>query len=52
MKRYWVPRLGRTVRLSVSSKGIKTIDQSGVARGGRGTPSGSPGRCGWPRQGG
>lgn len=29
-KRYWVPSLGRTVRLTVSAKGIKTIDKRGV----------------------
>jgi large subunit ribosomal protein L28 len=29
-KRYWVPSLGRTVRLSVSPRGIKTIDRDGI----------------------
>jgi large subunit ribosomal protein L28 len=29
-KRYWVPSLGRTVRLAVSPRGIKTIDRDGV----------------------
>lgn len=29
-KRYWVPSLGRTVRLTVSAKGIKTIDKRGI----------------------
>lgn len=29
-KRYWVPSLGRTVRLTVSARGIKTIDKRGI----------------------
>lgn len=29
-RRYWVPSLGRTVRLRVSAKGIKTIDARGI----------------------
>lgn len=29
-KRYWVPSLGRSVTLRVSSRGIKTIDQRGI----------------------
>ncbi len=29
-KRYWVPSLGRHVRLQVSAKGIKTIDRRGI----------------------
>jgi large subunit ribosomal protein L28 len=29
-KRYWVPSLGRHVRLTVSAKGIKTIDRRGI----------------------
>ncbi|MCL3777679.1 MULTISPECIES: 50S ribosomal protein L28 [unclassified Actinomyces] len=29
-KRYWVPSLGRTVRLTVSAKGIRTIDKIGI----------------------
>lgn len=29
-KRYWVPSLGRAVRLRVSARGIKTIDQRGI----------------------
>lgn len=29
-KRYWVPSLGRTVTLTVSAKGIRTIDQKGI----------------------
>ena len=29
-KRYWVPSLGRTVTLTVSAKGIKTIDKTGI----------------------
>ena len=29
-KRYWVPSLGRTVRLTVSAKGIRTIDKLGI----------------------
>lgn len=42
-KRYWVPSLNRHIRLTVSARGIKTIDQRGIefvaaqilARGGR-----------------
>jgi len=42
-KRYWVPALGRHVTLTVSARGIKTIDRRGIdaavagirARGGR-----------------
>ncbi|MFD1717190.1 50S ribosomal protein L28 [Georgenia deserti] len=29
-KRYWVPSLGRSVKLRVSTKGIKTIDARGI----------------------
>lgn len=29
-KRYWVPSLGRRVRLTVSPRGIKTIDRDGI----------------------
>jgi large subunit ribosomal protein L28 len=29
-RRYWVPTLGRTVTLTVSAKGIKTIDRRGI----------------------
>lgn len=29
-KRYWVPSLGRHVRLKVSARGIKVIDQRGI----------------------
>jgi large subunit ribosomal protein L28 len=29
-KRYWVPSLGRDVTLTVSARGIKTIDQRGI----------------------
>ena len=29
-KRYWVPSLGRFVRLMVSARGIKTIDARGI----------------------
>lgn len=29
-KRYWVPSLGRTVRLTVSAKGIRIIDKKGI----------------------
>ncbi|GIL34914.1 50S ribosomal protein L28 [Phycicoccus sp. MAQZ13P-2] len=29
-KRYWVPSLGRFVRLTVSARGIKTIDARGI----------------------
>lgn len=29
-KSYWVPSLGRKVRLTVSAKGIKIIDQRGI----------------------
>ncbi|MGC3955537.1 MAG: 50S ribosomal protein L28 [Propionicimonas sp.] len=29
-KRYWVPSLGRAVTLTVSARGIKTIDQRGI----------------------
>lgn len=29
-RRYWVPSLGRTVRLTVSTKGLKTIDRDGI----------------------
>jgi large subunit ribosomal protein L28 len=29
-RRYWVPSLGRTVVLTVSAKGIKTIDRRGI----------------------
>lgn len=29
-KRYWVPSLGRAVRLRVGARGIKTIDRRGI----------------------
>lgn len=29
-KRYWAPRLGRTVTLTLSARGIKTVDQRGI----------------------
>ena len=29
-KRYWVPSLGRSVKLRVSSRGIKAIDARGI----------------------
>ncbi|ASR36043.1 50S ribosomal protein L28 [Prauserella marina] len=29
-RRYWVPSMGRWVRLTVSAKGIKTIDKQGI----------------------
>ncbi len=29
-KRYWVPSLGRTVTLTVSPRGIRTIDARGI----------------------
>lgn len=29
-KRYWVPSLGRHVALTVSARGIKTIDRRGI----------------------
>ncbi|TDD66525.1 50S ribosomal protein L28 [Jiangella aurantiaca] len=29
-KRYWVPSLGRNVTLTVSARGIKTIDKRGI----------------------
>ncbi len=29
-KRYWVPSLGRQVTLTVSARGIKTIDRRGI----------------------
>lgn len=29
-KRYWVPSLGRTVRLTLSTKGIKVVDRDGI----------------------
>ena len=29
-KRYWAPGLGRAVTLTVSARGIKTIDQRGI----------------------
>lgn len=29
-RRYWVPSLGRHVRLTVSTPGIKTIDRRGI----------------------
>lgn len=29
-KRYWVPSLGRSVKLRVSARGIKTIDRVGI----------------------
>lgn len=29
-KRYWVPSLGRHVRLTLSVRGIKTVDRRGI----------------------
>jgi large subunit ribosomal protein L28 len=29
-KRYWVPSLGRTVRLTLSARGIKTVEARGI----------------------
>lgn len=29
-KRYWVPSLGRTVTLTLSPRGIRTIDRRGI----------------------
>lgn len=29
-KRYWVPSLGRTITLTLSARGIKTIDKRGI----------------------
>lgn len=29
-KRYWAPSLGRHVRLTVSARGIRTIDRRGI----------------------
>lgn len=29
-RRYWVPSLGRHVRITVSARGIKTIDRRGI----------------------
>ena len=29
-KRYWVPSLGRNVTLTLSARGIKTIDRRGI----------------------
>lgn len=29
-KRYWVPSLGRSVKLTVSARGIKVIDARGI----------------------
>lgn len=29
-KRYWVPSLGRNVTLTLSARGIKTVDQRGI----------------------
>ena len=29
-KRYWVPSLGRSVTLTLSARGIKTIDSRGI----------------------
>lgn len=29
-KRYWVPSLGRAVRITVSARGIRTIDKRGI----------------------
>ncbi|MFT0848019.1 50S ribosomal protein L28 [Actinomycetaceae bacterium L2_0104] len=31
-KRYWVPSLGRNVKLQVSPRGIRTIDKLGIDR--------------------
>lgn len=30
IKRYWVPSLGRTVRLRISARGIKVVDRRGI----------------------
>ncbi len=32
-KRYWVPSLGRAITLSVSPRGIRTIDKRGIEAG-------------------
>lgn len=29
-KRYWAPSLGRSVTLTLSARGIKTVDQRGI----------------------
>jgi large subunit ribosomal protein L28 len=29
-RRYWVPSLGRHVRLRLSTKGIRTVDRDGI----------------------
>ena len=29
-RRYWVPSLGRHVRLRLSTKGVKTVDRDGI----------------------
>ncbi|MFF7209631.1 50S ribosomal protein L28 [Streptomyces sp. NPDC008238] len=31
-KRYWLPSEGRTVRLTLSAKGIRTVDRIGVEK--------------------
>ena len=31
-KRYWVPGLGRHVTLTLSARGVKTVDQRGIER--------------------
>ncbi|MEU1620989.1 50S ribosomal protein L28 [Streptomyces sp. NPDC005722] len=31
-KRYWLPSEGRTVRLTLSTKGIRTVDRIGVEK--------------------
>lgn len=31
-KRYWVPSLGRHVTLTLSARGVKTVDQRGIER--------------------
>ena len=31
-KRYWVPSLGRHVALTLSARGVKTVDQRGIER--------------------
>jgi large subunit ribosomal protein L28 len=32
VRRYWLPSEGRTVRLTLSTKGIKTVDRIGVEK--------------------
>ncbi len=31
-KKYWVPSLGRHVTLTLSARGVKTVDQRGIER--------------------